>query len=118
MRPDADYDLAKEAHAKRKERTAKNERPQMQNLAQAAITGTGARKKDIDRTLAMTRTSTASMSKFDCVLDGEKKTARGKAQGTYRPTFLLIISLTTRSSTRLKNPSMRRGARIRPFSNR
>ena len=31
------------------------------------------RKRDIDRTLAMTRTSTASMGKFDRVLDGEKK---------------------------------------------
>ncbi|KAN0135911.1 Ribosome biogenesis regulatory protein (RRS1) domain containing protein [Lactarius tabidus] len=70
---DVDYDLAKEARTKRKERVAKNERQQKQNLAQAAGTGTGARKKDIDRTLAMTRTSTASMGKFDRVLDGEKK---------------------------------------------
>ncbi|KAN0123683.1 RRS1 domain containing protein [Lactarius tabidus] len=46
---DADYDLAKEARAKHKGR------------------------KVIDRTLAMTRTSTASMGKFDRVLDGEKK---------------------------------------------
>jgi regulator of ribosome biosynthesis len=47
---DADYDLAKEARTKRKERTAKNERRQIRNLAQSAGTGTGARKKDIDWT--------------------------------------------------------------------
>lgn len=70
---DADYDLAKEARVKRKERIAKNERQQMQNATQAAGAGTGTRKRDIDRTLAMTRTSTASMGKFDRVLDGEKK---------------------------------------------
>ena len=64
--------MAKEARAKRKERIAKNERQHTQNLAKAGA-GTGARKKDIDRTLAMTRTSTASMGKFDRVLDGEKK---------------------------------------------
>ena len=69
---DADYDLAKEARAKRKERIAKNERQHTQNLAKAGA-GTGARKRDIDRTLAMTRASTASMGKFDRVLDGEKK---------------------------------------------
>jgi regulator of ribosome biosynthesis len=45
MCTDADYDLAKEARAKRKERIAKNERQQMQNLAQAAGTGTGARRR-------------------------------------------------------------------------
>ena len=51
---------------------AKNERQHTQNLAKAGA-GTGARKRDIDRTLAMTRTSTASMGKFDRVLNGEKK---------------------------------------------
>ncbi|KAN0135904.1 Ribosome biogenesis regulatory protein (RRS1) domain containing protein [Lactarius tabidus] len=70
---DTDYDLAKEARAKRKERIAKNERQQMQNLAQAAGTCMGARKRDIDRTLAMTRMITARMGKFDRVLDGEAK---------------------------------------------
>ncbi|KAF8270491.1 ribosome biogenesis regulatory protein-domain-containing protein [Lactarius quietus] len=83
---DADYDPSKEARTARKERMAKNERQRTQNLAQAqqdrtkstVATGAGAgpqidRKKSIDRTLAMTRTSTASMGKFDRVLDGEKK---------------------------------------------
>ena len=60
---------------KRKEHTAKNERQHTQNLAKTtgAGAGTGARKRDIDRTLAMTWTSTASMGKFDGVLDGENK---------------------------------------------
>ena len=65
----------KEARAKRIERIAKNERRNAQNLAKAAGAGadTGARKRDIDRTLATTRTSTADLGKFDRVLDGEKK---------------------------------------------
>jgi regulator of ribosome biosynthesis len=94
MCTDVDYDLAKEARVKRKDRVAKNERQQMQNVAQAAGTGTGARKRDIDRTLAMTRTSTASMGKFDRVLDGEKKLRGVKRKVPYRPTFLRLRSLT------------------------
>ena len=78
---DADFDPSKEARAARKERVAKNDRQRLQNLAQTqkerpAATATGAhvdRKREIDRTLATTRTSTASMGKFDRVLDGEKK---------------------------------------------
>lgn len=78
---DADYDPSKEARVARKERVATNERQRLQNLARAqqgrkTVTATGAqvdRKREIDRTLATTRTSTASMGKFDRVLDGEKK---------------------------------------------
>ena len=57
---------------KRKERIAKNERQHTQNLTKVGV-GTGARKRDIDRTLVMTQTSTASMGKFNHMLDGEKK---------------------------------------------
>ena len=76
---DADFDPSKEARAARKERVAKNDRQRLQNLAQTQKerpTAMGAhvdRKREIDRTLATTRTSTASMGKFDRVLDGEKK---------------------------------------------
>ena len=60
---------------------AKNERQHLQNLARAqpgAAAGSGGgaqveRKKEIDRTLATTRASTASMGKFDRMLEGEKK---------------------------------------------
>lgn len=66
---------------------AKNERQQQQNIARAqkadgaaaASTSTpnpppnAQRKREIDRTLATTRMSTASMGKFDKKLDGEKK---------------------------------------------
>ena len=62
---------------------AKNERQHAQNLARAEKEqGTGSssglqiqaqRKREIDRTLATTRTSTASMGKFDRKLEGEKK---------------------------------------------
>lgn len=65
----------------------KNEQQHLKNLARsqhgqaptAAATTTKApgalseRKGEIDRTLAMTRTSTASMGKFDRMLEGEKK---------------------------------------------
>ena len=65
----------------RKEKMAKNERQQLQNLARAEKqpgTSNGVqlqseRKREIDRTLATTRTSTASMGKFDQKLVGEKK---------------------------------------------
>jgi len=79
---DADYDPSKEARATRKERMAKNERQRTQNLArsqqgQAASTPVRGqqveRKREIERTLTMTRASTASMGKFDRMLEGEKK---------------------------------------------
>ncbi|KAH9066643.1 ribosome biogenesis regulatory protein-domain-containing protein [Lactarius vividus] len=75
---DADYDPSKEARVARKERMAKNERQHLQNIARAqqgrtTATGQVDRKQDINRTLATTRMSTASMGKFDRVLDGEKK---------------------------------------------
>ena len=63
---DADYDLAKEACAKRKEWIVKNDRRHMQNLTKAAGmgvgAGTGAWKRDIDGTLVMMWMSTASNS--------------------------------------------------------
>ncbi|KAI0050029.1 RRS1-domain-containing protein [Auriscalpium vulgare] len=72
---DIDFDPAKEARDARKARVAKNERQRLQNQARAQ--GGNAereeRKKDIERTLATSRVSTASMGKFDKKLDGEKK---------------------------------------------
>ncbi|KAI0258491.1 ribosome biogenesis regulatory protein-domain-containing protein [Gloeopeniophorella convolvens] len=77
---DVDHDPAKEARAERKARVAKNERQHLQNVARAqggaASSGAGAqagRKGDIERSLATTRVSTASMGKFDRTLEGEKK---------------------------------------------
>ena len=57
-----------------KKHVVKDERQRTQNLAKAADAGvgTGTRKRKINRTLAMTRTSTASLGKFNRVLDGEK----------------------------------------------
>lgn len=82
-----DYDPSKEARAARKAHMAKNEQQRLKNLARSqhgqASTATamttkapGAlseRKGEIARTLAMTRSSTASMGKFDRMLEGEKK---------------------------------------------
>ncbi|KAI0290081.1 RRS1-domain-containing protein [Multifurca ochricompacta] len=87
---DADYDPAKDARVARKARAKQNERQHLQNLARGArhqltatanyVVGTGVgagmqteRKKEIDRTLATTRVSTASMGKFNRALEGEKK---------------------------------------------
>jgi len=60
---------------------AKNERQRMQNLAHAQQGQTTSpkayirpeRTREIERTLATTRGSTASMGKFDRTLEGEKK---------------------------------------------
>ena len=59
---------------------AKNERQMTQNIARAqgegAVVGPSSReqrKNEINRTLATSRVSTASMGRFDKVLEGEKK---------------------------------------------
>ncbi|OBZ70190.1 Ribosome biogenesis regulatory [Grifola frondosa] len=80
---DVDHDPSKKSRYERKAKVAKNERQHQQNMARAAqqngpSTSAAAstvpeRKKQIDRTLAVTRSSTASMGKFDKTLDGEKK---------------------------------------------
>jgi regulator of ribosome biosynthesis len=72
---DVDFDPAKEARDARKARVAKNERQRLQNAsrAQGATTDRAERKSDIDRALATTRASTASMGRFDKKLEGEKK---------------------------------------------
>lgn len=81
MCTDADFDPSKVARDARKARVAKNERQQQQNIARAqqgapsssAVSSTQDRKRDVDRTLATTRASTASMGRFDRTLEGEKK---------------------------------------------
>lgn len=73
MKPaDVDYDPRKVARDERKGRIAKNEKRHQQNVARAA-NPRQQRKEEIEKTLAVTRTSTASMGKFDKRLDGEKK---------------------------------------------
>lgn len=72
----ADFDPSKDARDARKARVAKNDKQKLGNLARAQGTKSterDERKQDIDRTLATTRTATASMGKFDKKLDGEKK---------------------------------------------
>ena len=80
-----DYDPSKEARAARKAHIAKNEQQRLKNLERSqrgqvpTATTTKApgtlseRKGEIARSLAMTRASTASMGKFDRILEGEKK---------------------------------------------
>ena len=74
---DVDHDPRKVARDSRRERIAKNEKKHQQNVARAnGASNThprDARKNDIEKTLATTRISTASMGKFDKKLEGEKK---------------------------------------------
>ncbi|KAI6042803.1 ribosome biogenesis regulatory protein-domain-containing protein [Pisolithus marmoratus] len=72
---DVDFDPVQAARNERKSRVAKNERQRLQNLAraQAAQSEKEKRKAELDQTLAATRTSTASMGKFDKKLEGDKK---------------------------------------------
>ena len=73
---DVDFNPSNEARKERKERVAKNEKQRLQNMARAQGPETSERdqrKRDIEKTLATTRVSTASMGKFDKKLEGEKK---------------------------------------------
>ncbi|KAL4243876.1 Ribosome biogenesis regulatory protein [Abortiporus biennis] len=81
---DVDFDPRKAARDARKEKIAKNERQKLQNLAHAqkssgstpsnpGLQAQASRKREIEKTLATTRTSTASLGKFDKKLEGEKK---------------------------------------------
>ena len=79
---DVDFNPSLAARKERKERMAKNERQHQQNLARAesesgstsknGVALQSQRKRDIDRTLATTRASTASLGRFDRKLEGEK----------------------------------------------
>ncbi|PPR02658.1 hypothetical protein CVT24_002141 [Panaeolus cyanescens] len=69
---DVDFDPVKAARDARKVRVSKNEKQRLQNLARNAGPQQQ-RKEEIDKTLASTRVSTASMGKFDKRLEGEKK---------------------------------------------
>ncbi|KAJ6586814.1 ribosome biogenesis regulatory protein-domain-containing protein [Mycena vulgaris] len=73
LNADVDYDPRKIARDERKARVDKNEKQRLGNVARATGTPRDARKQDIERTLATSRISTASMGKFDKKLDGEKK---------------------------------------------
>lgn len=82
-----DADPERDARTERKSRVAKNERQQLQNAARAAEAAAGkvTRKTEIERTLATTRSSTASMGKFDKKLEGEKKLRGVKRKVNSRP---------------------------------
>lgn len=80
IQQDIDHDPSKIARAELKARVAKNERRMTQNIARAQGGSTVAgppsreqRKTEINKTLATSRVSTASMGRFDKVLEGEKK---------------------------------------------
>ena len=87
LNPDTDHDPAATLRAERKARIAKNTAQQNANLSKAAATSSSTpqaaaadkrsrretRKTDIDRTLLVSKTATASMGKFDNKIEGEPK---------------------------------------------
>jgi regulator of ribosome biosynthesis len=88
---DVNYDPVKAARDERKSRVAKNERQRLQNAARAQPNEREERKHEIEKTLASTRASTASMGKFDKKLDGEKKLRGVKRKViSNRPNTLLL----------------------------
>jgi regulator of ribosome biosynthesis len=89
---DVDFDPSKAARDARKARVAKNERQRLQNVARAqgSTVDREQRKTDIDRTLASTRISTASMGRFDRKLEGEKK-MRGVKRKVIRTACVCFI---------------------------
>lgn len=70
---EVDFDPSKAARDARKARVAKNDRQRLQNVARARGTPKEEKKAEIEKTLATTRVSTASMGRFDNKLEGEKK---------------------------------------------
>ncbi|KAJ7256543.1 ribosome biogenesis regulatory protein-domain-containing protein [Mycena haematopus] len=83
---DVDFDPRKVARDERKARVTKNEKQRLGNVARAQGPRE-VRKEAIERTLATTRTSTASMGRFDKKLEGEKKVrgVKRKFEPTERP---------------------------------
>ncbi|KAJ1308904.1 hypothetical protein OPQ81_004589 [Rhizoctonia solani] len=78
-----DYDPAMEARKERKARVAKNEKQKERNLTVAAASSQrerDERKSKLNRTLAITRSSTASMGRFDKELEGDTKLKGVKRQ--------------------------------------
>ena len=114
---DIDHDPSKIARAERKARVTKNERQMTQNIARAQGESTGAgpssrdqRKNEINRTLATSRVSTASMGRFDKSLEGEKKLKGVKRKVHSLPPFVVHGGLTRICSL---SPTMRPSSRKR-----
>lgn len=98
---DVDHDPSKVARVERKTRVAKNQRQMAQNIARSqsggAIVGPSSReqrKNEINRTLATSRASTASMGRFDQVLEGEKKLKGVKRKARFLSPFAMHRGLT------------------------
>ena len=72
---DADHNPAATAKAERKARVAKNTAQHDANLASAS-TSREARKAELNRSMLISKTSTASLGRFDNKIEGEPK-ARG-----------------------------------------
>ena len=82
---------------------AKNERQRLQNAArsQEAAASREKRKGEIEKTMAATRVSTASMGRFDRKLEGEKKLRGVKRKVRLCSVFKLLFFFSFFSSFRL-----------------
>ena len=80
----------------KKDRVDKNKKQQKRNEDQAAASATGSsvqemrqqRKKEIEKSVTISRTSTASLGKFDKKLDNEKLV---KVKGTKRQVIFTLV---------------------------
>ncbi|KIO29466.1 hypothetical protein M407DRAFT_21365 [Tulasnella calospora MUT 4182] len=111
----ADYDPRAEARKARKERKDKNELAKQKNLEYNARMQ--AKRDVIDRSVARSRMSTASMGKFDKTLEGEKKPrgvkrkfAPNEASSTEKERSMALIS-------KLDGKPVSKKARIDPRPN-
>jgi regulator of ribosome biosynthesis len=69
-----DFDPGQQSRKERKERVAKNEKQQLRNIANAqSADQREAQKAELNRSIATSRVSTASMGRFDKKLAGEPK---------------------------------------------
>lgn len=93
---DVDHNPAQVAREARKARVGKNERQRLQNASRAdgAAAEREERKLEIEKNLAQSRVSTASMGKFDKRLEGEKK-----LRGVKRKVSAVILHFLSRFLT-------------------
>ena len=110
---EADHDPIATARKARKDRIDKNTRQAARNTAEAIASSTStstnrpgvstlsqaqkktmreARKEELDRSMALSRTATASMGKFDKKIEGEPK-----IKGVKRKVSLRVVSSWTHS---------------------
>ena len=117
---DVDFNPQQKAREERKAKIAKNERQHQQNLARAQHAGPSSaslaptnpqRKREIERTLATTRSSTASLGRFDRKLEGEKKLKGVKRK--VRDAYTISVHSKTHRTFRFSSSILRKALQRR-----